>query len=79
MQNAGLDESQAGIKIARKNINNLRHADDTTLVAESEGELKSCLMRVKEESEKDGIKVDIQKYQFFSAQLSLWSNTHIHT
>ena len=61
MWNAGLDESQAGIKIARKNINNLRHTDDTTLVAESEGELKSCLMRVKDESEKDGIKVDIQK------------------
>ena len=61
MQNAELDESQAGIKIARKNINNLRYADDTTLMAESEEELKSLLMRVKEESEKAGLKLNIQK------------------
>ena len=56
MQNAGLDEAQAGIKIARKNVNNLRYADDTTLIAESEEELKSLLMKVKEESEKVGLK-----------------------
>ena len=56
MQNAGLDEAQAGIKIARRNINNLRYADDTTLMSESEEELKSLLMKVKEESEKAGLK-----------------------
>ena len=56
MRNTGLDEAQAGIKIARRNINNLRYADDTTLMAESEGELKSLLMKVKEESEKVGLK-----------------------
>ena len=61
IQNAGLDESQAGIKIARRNINNLRYADDTTLMAESEEELKSLLKRVKEESEKPGLKLNIQK------------------
>ena len=61
MQNAGLDESQAGIKTARKNINNLRYADETTLMAENEEELKRLLMRVKEESEKDGLKLNIQK------------------
>ena len=61
MQNAGLDESQAGIKISRRNINSLRYADDTTLMAESEEELKSLLMRVKEESEKVGLKLNIQK------------------
>ena len=61
MQNARLDESQARIKIARRNINNLRYADDTTLTAESEEELKSLLMRVKEESEKAGLKLNIQK------------------
>ena len=61
MQNAGLDEAQAGIKIARRNINNLRCADDTTLMAESEEELKSLLMKVKEESEKVGLKLNIQK------------------
>ena len=55
LQNAGLDEAQAGIKIARRNINNLRYADDTTLMAESEEELKSLLMKVKEESEKSGL------------------------
>ena len=59
MQNAGLDKSQAGIKIARRNINNLRYADDTTLVAESKEELKSLLMKVKEESEKAGLKCNI--------------------
>ena len=61
MQNARLDESQAGIKIAGRNINNLRCADDTTLMAENEEELKSLLMRVKEESEKAGLKLNIQK------------------
>ena len=61
MWNAGLNETQAGIKIARRNINNLRYADDTTLVAESEEELKSLLMKVKEESEKAGLKLNIQK------------------
>ena len=61
MRNARLDEAQAGIKIARRNINNLRYADDTTLVAESEEELKSFLMKVKEKSEKASLKVNIQK------------------
>ena len=61
MRNAGLDEAQAGIKIAIRNINNLRYADDTTLMAESEEELKSLLMKVKEESEKVGLKLNIQK------------------
>ena len=61
MRNAGLDEAQAGIKIAGKNINNLRYADDTALMAESEEELKSLLMKVKEESEKVGLKLNIQK------------------
>ena len=61
MRNAGLEEAQAGIKIARRNINNLRYADDTTLMAESEEELKSLLMKVKEESEKVGLKLNIQK------------------
>ena len=60
MRNAGLEEPQAGIKIARRNINNLRYADDTTLMAESEEELKSLLMKVKEESEKIGLKLHIQ-------------------
>ena len=60
MRNARLDEAQAGIKIARKNINNLRYADDTTLMAENEKELKSLLMKVKEESEKVGLKLNIQ-------------------
>ena len=78
MRNAGLDEAQARIKIARRNINNLRYADDTTLMTESEEELKSLLMKMKEESEKVGVKLNIQKtngtvqkHQFFSAQLSL--------
>ena len=61
MRNAGLEEAQAWIKIARRNINNLRYADDTTLMAESEEELKSLLMEVKEQSEKDGLKLNIQK------------------
>ena len=61
MQNARLDEAQAGIKIAGKNINNLRHADDTTLMAESKEELKSFLIKVKKESEKVGLKLNIQK------------------
>ena len=61
MRNAGLEEAQAGIKIARRNINNLRYADDTTLMAESKEELKSFLMKVKEESEKVGLKLNIQK------------------
>ena len=61
MWNAGLDKSQAGIKIARRNINNLRYADDTTLMAESKEELKSFLMKVKEENEKVGLKLNIQK------------------
>ena len=61
MQNAGLDEVQAGIKIARRNISNLRYADDTTLMAESEEELKSLLMKVKEEGGKAGLKLNIQK------------------
>ena len=61
MQNGGLDEAQAGIKIARRNINNLRYADDTTLMAESEEELKSLWMKVKEEREKAGLKLNIQK------------------
>ena len=61
MRNAGLEETQAGIKIARRNINNPRYADDTTLMVESEEELKSLLMKVKEESEKVGLKLNIQK------------------
>ena len=61
MRNTGLEETQAGIKIDRRNINNLRYADDTTLMAESEEELKSLLMKVKEESEKAGLKLNIQK------------------
>ena len=61
MRNAGVDDAQAGIKIAGRNINNIRYADDTTLMAESEEELKSLLMKVKEESEKVGVKLNIQK------------------
>ena len=61
MRNAGLEEAQAGIKIARRNINSLRYADDTTLMAESEEELKSLLMKVKEETERVGLKLNIQK------------------
>ena len=73
MRNAGLDEAQAGIKIAGRNINNLRYADDTTLRAESEEELKSLLMKVKEESEKLGLKLNIQKIKITaSGSISLW-------
>ena len=67
MRNAGLEEAQAGIKIAGRNINNLRYADDTTLTAESEEELKSLLMKVKEESEKVGLKLNIQKTKIMSS------------
>ena len=67
MRNAGLDEAQAGIKIARRNINNLRYADDTTLMAESEEELKSLLIKVKEESEKVGLKPNIQKIKIMAS------------
>ena len=67
MQNAGLDEAQAGIKIARRNINNFRYADDTTLMAESEEELKSLWMKVKEESEKVGLKLNIQKMKIMAS------------
>ena len=66
MRNAGQEETQAGIKIARRNINNLRYADDTTLMAESEEELKSLLMKVKEESEKVGLKLNIQKMKIMA-------------
>ena len=69
MRNAGLDEAQAGIKIAGRNINNLRYADDTTLVAESEEELKSLLMKVKEESEKVGLKLNIEKTKIMASDL----------
>ena len=73
MRNAGLEEAQAGIKIARRNINNLRYADDTTLVAESEGELKSLLIKVKEESEKVGLKLNIQKTKIMaSGPITSW-------
>ena len=67
MRNAGLEEAQAGIKIAGRNINNLRYADDTTLMAESEKELKSLLMKVKEESVKDGLKLNIQKTKIMAS------------
>ena len=67
MQNAGLDEAQDGIKIAGRNINNLRYADDTTLMAEREEELKSLWMKVKEESEKVGLKLNIQKTQIMAS------------
>ena len=67
MQNAGLDEAQAGIKIAGRNINSLRYAEDTTLMAESEEELKSLLMKVKEESEKVGLKLNIQKTKIMAS------------
>jgi len=70
MRNAGLEEAQAGIKIARRNINNLRYADDTTLMAESEEELKSLLMKVKEESEKVGLKLNIQR----TKMIGIWSH-----
>ena len=73
MRNAGLDEAQAGIKIAERNINNLRYADDTTLMAESEEELKSLLMNVKEESKKVGLKLNIQKTKIMaSGPITSW-------
>ena len=73
MRNAGLEEAQAGIKIARRNINNLRYADDTTLMAESEEELQSLLMKVKEESEKVGLKLNIQKTKIMpSGPITSW-------
>ena len=73
MRNAGLDEAQARIKIARRNINNLRYTDDTTLVAESEEELKSLLMKVKQESEKAGLKLNIQKMNIMaSGPITSW-------
>ena len=73
MRNAGLDEAQAGIKISGRNINNLRYADDTTLMAESEEKLKSLLMKVKEESEKTGLKFNIQKTKIMaSSPITSW-------
>ena len=72
MRNAGLEEAQAGIKIARRNINNLRYADDTTLMAESEGESKSLLMKVKEESEKTDLKLNIQKTKIMTSIPLSW-------
>ena len=73
MRNAGLEEAQAGIKIAGRNINNLRYADDTTLMAESEEELKSLLMKAKEESEKVGLKLNIQKTKIMaSGPITSW-------
>ena len=73
MRNAGLEETQAGIKIARRNINNLSYADDTTLMAESEEELKSLLMKVKEESKKVGLKINIQKMKIMvSSPITSW-------
>ena len=71
MRNAGVEEAQAGIKIARRNINNFRYADDITLMAESEEELKSLLMRVKQESEKVGLKLNIQKMKIMASGPSL--------
>ena len=73
MRNAGLDEAEAGIRIARRNINNLRYPDDTTLMAASEEELKSLLMKVKEESEKVGLKLNIQKTRIMaSGSITSW-------
>ena len=76
MRNAGLEEIQDGIKIAGRNINNLRYADDTTFMAESKEELKSLLMKVKEESEKVGLKLNIQKMKIMaSGPITLWRNS----
>ena len=78
IRNAGLDEAQAGIKIARRNINNLRYADDTTLMAEREEELKSLLMKMKEESEKVGLKLSIQKMKIMASgpiMANRWGNS----
>ena len=73
MRNAGLDEAQAGIKMAERNINNLRYADDTTFMAESKEELKSLLMKVKQESEKVGLKLNIQKIKIIaSSPITSW-------
>ena len=73
MRNTGLEEAWAGIKIARRNINNLRYADDTTLMVESKGELKSLLMKVKEESEKGGLKLNVQKTKIMpSSPITSW-------
>ena len=73
MQNVGLDEAQAGIKIARRNINNLRYTDDTTLMAESEAELRSLLMKVTEESEKSGLKLNVKKTEIMaSSPITSW-------
>ena len=73
MRNAGLEEAQAGIKITRRNINNFRYADNTTLMAKSENELKSLLMKVKEESEKVGLKLNVQKVKFMASDpITLW-------
>ena len=73
MRNAGLEEAQAGIKIARRNVNNFRYADDTTLMVESEEELRSLLMKVKEESEKVGLKLNIHKMNFMaSSPIASW-------
>ena len=74
MRNAGLDEAQAGIKIARRNINNLKYADDTNLVAESKEELKSLMKKVKEEAEKAGLKLNIQKTNQIPPSLRVFSN-----
>ena len=78
MRNAGLDKTQAGIKIAKRNINNLRYADDSILMAESEEELKSLLMKVKEESEKVGLKLNIQKTKIMASHYFMgirWGNS----
>ena len=76
MRNAGLEEAQAGIKISRRNINNLRYADDTTLMAESEEEFKSLLMKVKVESEKVGLKLNIQKMKIMASNpTTSWENS----
>ena len=73
MRNVGLEKAESGIKFARRNINNLRYADDTTLMAETEEELKSLLMKVKEESEKDGLKLNIQKTKIMaSGPITSW-------
>ena len=74
MRNAGLEEAQAGIKITRRNINNLRYADDTTLMAESEEELKNVLIKVKEESEKVGLKLNIQKMKIMASGSIIMEN-----
>ena len=80
MRNAGLEESQAGIKISRRNINELRYADDTTLMAESEEELKSLLMKVKEESEKAGLKLNIQETKIMtSGPITSWKGPSSHS